>query len=89
MRRDLEWKTKRDGGTFYEVRVSFFGAKYKFQYRESADPLWDYNRVPSREDLEMLLTLVQRRYQRRRGATEREVNEAKRLIAEANRAETS
>ncbi len=85
MRRDLEWKTKRDDDTFYEVRVSFFGAKYKFQFRESANPLWDHNRVPSKEDLEMLLNLVQRRYQRRRGATEREVNEAKRLIAEAAR----
>lgn len=85
MRRDLEWKTKRDDDTFYEVRVSYFATRYKFLFRESENLVWDPHRVPSKEDLEMLLHLVQRRFQRRRGATEREVNEAKRLIAEAAR----
>ena len=37
MRRDLNWKTKRDDGTSYEVRVTFFGGRFKFQFREKGE----------------------------------------------------
>lgn len=81
MRREIHWKNKREDGTFYEVRVSFFGGKYKFQFREDIDERWDYDRRPSRDDLAMLLDIVQRRFQRRQ-AGPKELKEAQRLLRE-------
>jgi hypothetical protein len=81
MRRELHWKTKRDDGTFYEVRVGFFGGEFKFQYKENGEPQWDYKRTPTREDLEMLLGHIERRAQRRRAGQE-QVIEAKKLLRE-------
>lgn len=79
MRRYIEWKTKREDGSFYEVRVSYFGGKYKFQFRENKADLWDYNRVPCREDLETLVSAIERRYQRQQVGPQ-EVKQAKRLL---------
>lgn len=79
MRREIHWTTDREDGTSFEVRVSFFGKKYKFQYKEDADVKWDYDRDPTLEDLEKLLDIVQKRYQRRQ-AGENELAEAKRLV---------
>jgi hypothetical protein len=81
MRRDIEWKTKRVDGTFYEVRASFFGGKFKLQFREHDAVIWDYKRKPLREDLEKLSDAIQRRYQRRQ-ASETEVQEIQRLLRE-------
>ena len=79
MRRSMEWKTKRDDGTFYQVRVSFFGGKYIFQFKESTHVEWDYSRVPAVEDIQDLWDTIQRRYQRSQ-VTEKELNEARRLL---------
>ncbi len=79
MRRNIEWKVKREDLTSYEVRVSFFGGKFKFQFRENTTNIWDYTRSPSREDLEKLLDAIRRRYQRRQ-ASQHEIDEAQRLI---------
>ena len=81
MRREIRWKTKREDGTACDVRVSFFGGKYKFQFQESISEVWDYERVPSRDDLLMLLDIVQRRFHRRQ-AGQKELNEAHRLLRE-------
>lgn len=78
MRRCIEWKTKRSDGTYYEVRVSFFGGKYGFQFKEDSQEGWDYSREPSAEDLEELWNAVQRRYQRRQ-VTDKELKEARRI----------
>ena len=78
MRRSIEWKTKRTDGTYYEVRVSFFGGKYSFQFKEGTDEEWDYSREPSSEDLQGLWDAVQRRYQRRQ-VTDKELKEARRI----------
>ena len=63
------------------MRVAFFGGKYKFQFKESAELDWDYQRKPAREDLEELLEGLRRRYQRRQ-VSEKEVKEAERLLNE-------
>lgn len=81
MRRDIRWRTKREDGTFYEIRVSFFGGKFKFQYLESVSEQWDYVRAPSRDDVEKLVDALRRRYQRRQ-VSEREVQIAEKLLNE-------
>lgn len=80
MRRDINWKTKRDDGSAYEVRVHWFSGKFKLQFREKGTDYWDYDRPPTREDLEELLDNVNRRY-RRRTATLKELEEAQRMLA--------
>ncbi len=81
MRREIHWKTKREDGTFYDVRVNFFGGEFKFQFRENTAEGWDYKRFPSRDDLLTLLDAVQRRYQRQQAAP-KEVEIARQLLRE-------
>jgi hypothetical protein len=86
MRRDINWKTRRDDGSRYDVRVTWFSGRFKFQFREKGATGWEYDRPPSREDLETFLDAIQRRYQRRE-ATLKELEEAQRLMAAAPPAE--
>jgi hypothetical protein len=69
MRREIEFNMKRDDGSKYEVRVSPFSGKFKFQFKEKGAEGWDYDRQPGREDLEELLEIIKRRYARRRSST--------------------
>jgi hypothetical protein len=84
MRRDLNWKTKRPDGTAYEVRVTTFGKKFKFQFQDKGAKLWDYEQKPSRDDLEYFLKTMERYYQRSR-ATLDEFEQAKRMLADFDR----
>ncbi len=84
MRRDLNWKSKRDDGTAYEVRVTTFGKKFKFQFRDKGAELWDYDRKPSRDDLEYFMETMTRYYQRSR-ATLHEMEDAKKMLADFDR----
>jgi hypothetical protein len=87
MRRDINWTTKRDDGSRYDVRVTWFSGSYKFQFKERGSARWDYDRKPSREDLEVFLDAIDRRYHRKQ-ATLKEFEEARRLMAEAPPADT-
>jgi hypothetical protein len=80
MNRDINWVTKRDDGSRYDVRVHWFSGTYKFQFKERGADRWDYDRKPSREDLETFLDAIDRRYHRRQ-ATLKEFEEAKRIVA--------
>ncbi len=51
MRRDINWTTRRDDGSKYDVRVTWFSGKFKFQFKERGAARWDYDRQPSRLDL--------------------------------------
>lgn len=86
MRRDINWKTKRDDGTFYQVRVTWFSGRFKLQFREGSRGDWEYDRIPSREDLETFYDAIERRYQRRE-ATVRELEEARKMLDAAPPAE--
>jgi hypothetical protein len=86
MRRDINWKTKRDDGTFYQVRVTWFSGRFKLQFREGRRGDWEYDRIPSREDLETFYDAIERRYQRRE-ATVRELEEARKMLDAAPPAE--
>ncbi|MFZ4597982.1 MAG: hypothetical protein ACOYNN_04990 [Terrimicrobiaceae bacterium] len=70
MRRDINWKMKREDGDFYEVRAVWFGAEFKLQFQEKNSVEWDYQRKPSLEDLEALADAIERRYQRKRATLE-------------------
>jgi hypothetical protein len=40
MRRDINWTTKRDDGSRYDVRVTWFSGTFKLQFKEKgADAL--------------------------------------------------
>ena len=84
MRREIEFKIKRDDGTSYEVRVSPFGSKFKFQFKEKGAGQWEYDRLPSREDLAALLDTIERRYARRRSAI-KDVQAAEKLLQDFDR----
>ncbi len=82
MRRDINWTTKRDDGSKYDVRVTWFSGRFKLQFKERGADRWEYDRVPTREDLETFLDAIQRRYQRRE-ATLKELEEAQRMVEAA------
>ncbi|MCE0482722.1 MAG: hypothetical protein LV479_00625 [Methylacidiphilales bacterium] len=82
MRRDINWTTKRDDDSRYDVRVTWFSGRYKIQFRERGADRWDYDRKPTRQDWETFLDAIERRYQRKQ-ATWKELEEARRLVAEA------
>ncbi len=88
MRRDINWTTKRDDGSRYDVRVTWFSGKFKFQFRERGEERWDYDRPPNREDLDTFLDAIERRYTRRT-ATFKELEEARRTVAAAGPKETA
>jgi hypothetical protein len=79
MRRDINWKTKREDGSFYFVRVTWFSGRFKLQFAEGKRGQWEYDRVPSREDLETFFDAIERRYQRRE-ATLKELEEARKML---------
>jgi hypothetical protein len=81
MRRDINWKTKREDGSVYYVRVTWFSGRFKLQFAEGKHGKWEYDRVPSREDLETFVNAIERRYQRRE-ATLKELEEAQKMLAD-------
>jgi hypothetical protein len=82
MRRDINWTTKRDDGSKYDVRVTWFSGAYKFQFKERGAEKWDYDRPPDRVDWETFLDAIDRRYHRKQ-ATLKEFEEAQRMVAAA------
>ncbi|HEY8966985.1 MAG TPA: hypothetical protein VIM58_11100 [Candidatus Methylacidiphilales bacterium] len=99
MRRDLNWTTKRADGSKYEVRVVYFGKKFEFQFREKTGRtttvgksgrkeeglnLWDHKRAPERADLEELVAIMERYHPRHR-ATDEELAESRRMLADFDR----
>ena len=84
MRRDINWKTKREDGTSYDVRVTWFAGKFKFQFQEKGATRWDYERRPERGDLEEFLETIER-YHNRHRATPLELTQAKKMLADFDR----
>jgi hypothetical protein len=64
MRRDINWVTKRDDGSRYDVRVTWFSGTFKIQFKDRGDEKWDYDRKPSPEDLATFLDATSGRPQR-------------------------
>ncbi|MCC7518948.1 MAG: hypothetical protein IT578_07165 [Verrucomicrobiae bacterium] len=70
MRREMEWKTRREDGRRCVVRVSCFAKQYRFRFKEEDAGVWDSSREPSLADLEILCETVRRRRQRRQASDE-------------------
>ncbi len=82
MRRDINWTTRRDDGSRYDVRVTWFSGTFKLQFKERGADRWDYDRAPSEQDWTDFLDAIERRY-RRRTATWKELEEARRMVTAA------
>jgi hypothetical protein len=82
MRRDINWVTRRDDGSRYQVRVTWFSGSFKLQFKEQGAERWEYERAPSPDDWAAFLDAIERRYQRRQ-ATLKELEVARRMVAEA------
>ena len=82
MRRDINWVVKRDDDSRYDVRVTWFSGTFKLQFKERGADKWEYDRQPSAEDWATFLDAIERRY-RRRTATYKELEEARRMVKEA------
>ena len=82
MRRDINWTTKRDDGSRYDVRVTWFSGKFKLQFKERGADRWEYARTPTPDDWATFLDAIERRYTRRQ-ATLKELEEARRMVKEA------
>ncbi|MCS7063560.1 MAG: hypothetical protein NZM04_05880 [Methylacidiphilales bacterium] len=80
MRRDINWHQTTTSGT-YAVRVTFFGGKFKFQFKDEGSDRWDYDREPSLEDIEQLVETLERYYPRGR-CTHKELLIARGLLCE-------
>ncbi len=83
MRRDINWITKREDGSRYDVRVTWFSGTFKLQFKEKGAARWDYDRKPTAEDWETFLDAIERRYARKT-ATYKELEEARRMVKEAD-----
>jgi hypothetical protein len=81
MRRDINWNTKREDGSRYDVRVTWFSGTFRLQFKDKGEDRWDYDK-PSAEDWETFLDAIERRYQRKT-ATLKELEEARRMVKEA------
>jgi hypothetical protein len=82
MRREIQWYEEgSDGQAGYEVRVRFFGKKFRFQFREDGSTKWDYDREPQLADVERLVEVIERYYPRGR-ATHKELMIARGLLCE-------
>jgi hypothetical protein len=84
VRRDLNWKAKREDGTSYDVRVIFFSKEFKFQFRDKGEEKWDHKRKPSLADVETFTETI-RRYYPRRVATAAELVLAEKMLKDAQR----
>jgi hypothetical protein len=81
MRRDINWYQESPDGTGYEVRVTFFSGKFKFQFKDDHSEQWDYDRAPTLTDIERLAEVIERYYPRGR-ATHKELLVARGLLCE-------
>jgi len=64
------WTERTEDGEKREVRATKFGGKWSIQSKVKSDEDWVYHHPPSRTDLETLLDLLNRKWQRRRAAYE-------------------
>jgi hypothetical protein len=84
MARDINWKAVDAEGNKYCVRVEWWSAQFKFQFKYAGTSEWVYDREPTLLDLQMLQETILRRYNRRQ-ATYKEVQEVERLLSEYER----
>jgi hypothetical protein len=61
-----EWRMTTPEGEKREVRATRFGKTWRFQSKLKGEPEWTYHDDPARADVEELLEILRRKYQRNR-----------------------
>jgi hypothetical protein len=61
-----EWRVNTAEGDKREVRATRFGKTWRFQSKLKGEPEWTYHDDPAREDVQELLEILRRKYQRNR-----------------------
>lgn len=87
MRSQHIWTERDEHGSKREVRATRFGGKWRLQAKTAGDLEWTYYERPLLDDLLALQDILERKYQRRRAASE-DVASVKKLIADQMRAES-
>ena len=78
-RKQINWRSTLDDGTRVEVRAVNFPKKWTLKYRPLDAEDWVYGWNAPLREWETLLDALQRRYQRQQ-ATQKDLNEVKRII---------
>jgi len=85
MRGNHEWTVRDEDGVRREIRVSKEAGLFRFQTKRDDTASWTYfdNRKthPSREDVEGLIDVLERKYQRKR-APYSDLQLARRMLAD-------
>ncbi|MDZ4817163.1 MAG: hypothetical protein SGI71_12980 [Verrucomicrobiota bacterium] len=79
MRKEINWRTRREDGSSYEVRVHRWAGVFRFQFKEKGSALWNFDQPPTKEDWETLLDALERRLNRKQ-ATYEEIEEVKKRL---------
>jgi phage gp16-like protein len=85
MRSQHIWTERDELGSKREVRATRFGGVWRLQAKTAGDLDWTYYERPLLDDLLALKDILERKYQRRRAASE-DVASVKKLIADHMRA---
>lgn len=79
-RGQINWRSRLDDGTEIDVRAVNFPKQWTLKYRPRGAEDWVYDWKAPREEWEILLDALQRRYQRQQ-ATQADIDEVSRVIA--------
>jgi hypothetical protein len=75
------WNERTEDGEKREVLAVKFGKEWTLQSKLRGEERWTYHRPPLRADLETLLDILRRKYQRRRASWE-DVQSVEKLLKE-------
>ena len=83
---DIKW-TDADPETGEKrfLKAERFGGFWKFQYREARRGVWTRLFPPTIEMWEIVLDALERRYRRREGVSDEDLDQVKRIVAELER----
>ena len=81
MHNEHAWKERTPEGEKREIRAVKFGKQWRLQSKLKSEAQWTYYDRPLEADLETLLDILRRKYQRRRASHE-DVLSVERLLKE-------
>jgi hypothetical protein len=78
---EIKWTDKDpETGERRWVRAERFAKKWAFSYRTARRGVWEEGPPPTRPIWEHMLDVLERRYRLRRGVTDEDVTEVKRIL---------
>ncbi len=83
MHNEHSWTERTEEGARREIRATKFGKKWRLQAKVRGEEAWTYyDDGAPRHDLEALLDILRRKYQRRRASHE-DVTSVEKLLADS------